>query len=166
MSRRDRPQDTAGEQRVECERLSYDASNRYLRELWSTVGDGRRRGWRIVGVTNLPHLQGGVIRRDGEYRGFLPSPEGEEDPGRHSHRAGGLGRPRPGGGPPANEVESGLGERWLDAFVRIEDPTAAGDVTGRRPHPPEGGLVAFPQGSLAPQARAGSDPRQVAKRLA
>ena len=26
-------------------------------ELWPKVGDGERRGWRIVGVTNLPHLQ-------------------------------------------------------------------------------------------------------------
>ena len=40
------------------------------KELWSKVGDGRRRGWRIVGVADLPHLQGGVIRRDGEYRCF------------------------------------------------------------------------------------------------
>ena len=39
-------------------------------ELWSKVGDGERRGWRIVGVTNLLHLQGGVIRHDGEYRCF------------------------------------------------------------------------------------------------
>ena len=37
-------------------------------ELWPKVGDGESRGWRIVGVTNLPHLQGGVIRHDGEYR--------------------------------------------------------------------------------------------------
>ena len=35
--------------------------------LWSKVGDGESRGWRIVGVTNLPHLQRGVIRHDGEY---------------------------------------------------------------------------------------------------
>ena len=59
----------------------------------------------------------------------------------------------------ANEVVSGLGERWLDALARIEDPTAAGAVTGRRLHPPGGGFVAFPQGYIAPQARAGSDPR-------
>ena len=38
-----------------------------LSELWSKVGDVERRGWRIVGVTNLPHLQGGVIRHEGEY---------------------------------------------------------------------------------------------------
>ena len=42
----------------------------YMPELWSKVGDGERRGWRIVGVTNLPHLQRGVIRHDGEYRCF------------------------------------------------------------------------------------------------
>jgi len=59
----------------------------------------------------------------------------------------------------ANEVVSGLVERSLDAFDRFEDHAAAGDVTRRRLHPPTGGLFAFPQGSLAPQARAGSDPR-------
>ena len=48
----------------------------------------------------------------------------------------------------------------------MEDQTAAGAVAGRRLHPPEGGFVAFPQGSLAPQARVGSDPRQVAEGLA
>ena len=33
----------------------------------------------------------------------------------------------------ANEVESGLGERWLDAFVRIEDqPPGAGSWPSRR----------------------------------
>ncbi|MXW37170.1 MAG: hypothetical protein F4Z65_02730 [Acidobacteria bacterium] len=48
----------------------------------------------------------------------------------------------------ANTVASRLGERHLDAFVRIEaGPPAAG------------GFVAFPQGCLAPQARAGSNPR-------
>ena len=48
----------------------------------------------------------------------------------------------------ANAVASRLGERHLDAFVRIEDgPPAAG------------GFVAFPQGCLAPKARAGSNPR-------
>ena len=47
----------------------------------------------------------------------------------------------------ANTVASRLGERHLDAFVGIEaGPPAAG------------GFVAFPQGCLAPQARAGSDP--------
>ena len=46
----------------------------------------------------------------------------------------------------ANEVESGLGERWLDTFVRIEDHTAAGDVTGRRLHPPGGGFVRIEKG--------------------
>ena len=39
----------------------------------------------------------------------------------------------------AKEVESGLGERWLDAFVRIEHHTAAGDVAGRRLHLPQAG---------------------------
>ena len=66
----------------------------------------------------------------------------------------------------ANKVVSGLEEQWLDALVRIEDQTAAGDITGRRLHPPRGGFVAFPQGYIAPQARAGSDTRQVAKGLA
>ena len=64
----------------------------------------------------------------------------------------------PNVGERANEVVSGLGARWLDAFVRIEDHAAAGGVTGRRLHPPGGGFMAFPQGSIAPQARAGSDP--------
>jgi len=64
----------------------------------------------------------------------------------------------PNVGERANEVVSGLGEPWLDAFDSFEDPAAAGDGTGRRLHPPEGALLAFPQGSLAPQARAGNDP--------
>ena len=55
----------------------------------------------------------------------------------------------PNVGERANEVVSGLSARWLDAFVRIAD---------RRLHPPGGRFVAFPQGSIAPQARAGSDP--------
>ena len=54
--------------------------------------------------------------------------------------------------------QSSVERRLLDAFVRIEDSTAAGAFTGRRLHPPGGGLLAFPQGSVAPQARAGSDP--------
>ena len=58
----------------------------------------------------------------------------------------------------ANEVVSGLGEQWLDALVRIEENAAAGDVAGRRLHPPEGGEVAFPRGYIAPEARAGSNP--------
>ena len=61
--------------------------------------------------------------------------------GRHPRH---TGRPaHRGGGPPG-------AERSLDAFDRIEEPAAAGDVTRRRLHPPEGGLFAFPQGSLAP----------------
>ena len=58
----------------------------------------------------------------------------------------------------ANVVARGGAQQSLDASVRIEDHQPAGDVTRRRLHPPEGGLFAFPQGSLAPQARAGSDP--------
>jgi len=34
-----------------------------------------------------------------------------------------------------------------------------GDLADRRLHPLDGGFVAFPQGSLAPEARAGSDRR-------
>ena len=34
----------------------------------------------------------------------------------------------------------------------------AGDLANRRLHPSAGGFLAFPQGYLAPQARAGSDP--------
>ena len=45
---------------------------------------------------------------------------------------------------------------------RRPEPSPAAAST----RPPEGGFVAFPQGSLAPQARAGSDPRQVADGLA
>jgi len=52
-----------------------------------------------------------------------------------------------------------LSERWFDASARIEDRTAAGAVIGRRLHPLGDGFFAFPQGSLAPQARAGSDRR-------
>ena len=56
-------------------------------------------------------------------------------------------------------MENDLDERWLDAFLRIGDHAAAGDLADRRLHPPDGGFIAFPQGSLAPQARAGSDRR-------
>ncbi|MXW38466.1 MAG: hypothetical protein F4Z65_09395 [Acidobacteria bacterium] len=65
----------------------------------------------------------------------------------------------PNVGERADEVARGGAERSLDASDRIEDHAAAGDVTRRRLLPPTGGLFAFPQGSLAPQARAGSDPR-------
>ncbi len=59
----------------------------------------------------------------------------------------------------ANEALSGLGARRIVALLGIEDHPAAPDLAGRRLHPPEGGFVAFPQGYLAPQARAGSNPR-------
>ena len=58
----------------------------------------------------------------------------------------------------AHQGVSGGGELDLDPFVRVEDHTEARDITGHRRHLPRGGLVAFPQGSIAPQARAGSDP--------
>ncbi len=64
----------------------------------------------------------------------------------------------PNGGERANEAVSGLGEPRIAALVRIEDHPAAEDLAGRRLHPPAGGFCAFPQGSLAPQARAGSNP--------
>ena len=64
----------------------------------------------------------------------------------------------PNVGERANDAVSGLGEPRIAALDRIEDHPAAGDVTGSRLPPPTGGLLAFPQGSLAPQARAGSDP--------
>ena len=62
-------------------------------------------------------------------------------------------------GEQANEALSGLGEPRIAALVRIGDPPAAGNPAGRRLHPPTGGLLAFPQGPLAPQALAASDPR-------
>ena len=103
-------------------------------------------------VTSLPHLQGGVIPRDGEYRGVVPSPEGEEDPGRHSHRAGGT---RP---PAARRKPSGQRgrERPRGAVARCLCPHRGphgGRRRHRQPRPPvRGGLVAFPQGALAPDA--------------
>ncbi|MDE3261566.1 MAG: hypothetical protein OYL41_06200 [Acidobacteriota bacterium] len=57
-----------------------------------------------------------------------------------------------------HEAVSALGVPRIAAPVRIEDLPAAEDLAGRRLHPPAGGLVAFPQGSLAPKARAGNDP--------
>ena len=60
---------------------------------------------------------------------------------------------------PGHKDVSGLGERWLDARVsasritRRPEPSPADSSTRRA-----GGFVAFPQGSFAPQARAGSDP--------
>ena len=65
-----------------------------------------------------------------------------------------------------HEVVSGTGGRWLDPFVRREERAAVGGVAGRRPTPAAGGFGAFPQGSVAPQARAASDPRQVAEGVA
>ncbi len=47
----------------------------------------------------------------------------------------------PNVGERANEAVSALGERWLDALVRIEDHPAAGDVTGLRLHPPKAGCL-------------------------
>ena len=41
----------------------------------------------------------------------------------------------------------------------IEDRVAHGDPAGRRLDPPQAGPEAFPQGSVAPEARAASDPR-------
>ena len=64
----------------------------------------------------------------------------------------------PNVGERANEAVSGLQEARIAALVRIEDHPAAEDLAGRRLHPPEGGFVAFPQGSLAPKARAGTTP--------
>jgi len=64
----------------------------------------------------------------------------------------------PNVGERANAVASGLQEPRIAALVRIEDHPAAEDRPVRRLHPPAGGLVAFPQGSLAPKARAGNDP--------
>ena len=59
----------------------------------------------------------------------------------------------PNAGELANEVVSGLGERWLDAFVRIEDHAAAGDIAGRRLH--------LPQASSKPSRRDQSRRRRV-----
>ncbi len=64
----------------------------------------------------------------------------------------------PNVGERANEAVSGLGKPRIAALVRIEDHPAVEDRPVRRLHPPAGGLAAFPQGSLAPKARAGNDP--------
>ncbi len=77
--------------------------------------------------------------------------------GAHRFRRSGR-RPAPSAGESVPEVASVLDEPWLDASVRIEDHPATGDVARRHLHPPEGGLCAFPQGYLAPKARAGNDP--------
>jgi len=64
----------------------------------------------------------------------------------------------PNVGERAKDAVSGLRDPRIAALVRIEDHPAAEDRPVRRLHPPAGGLVAFPQGSLAPKARAGNDP--------
>ncbi|MDE3262673.1 MAG: hypothetical protein OYL41_11905 [Acidobacteriota bacterium] len=51
---------------------------------------------------------------------------------------------------------SGLRAPWIAALVRIGDHPAAGDLAGRRLHPPAGRFVPFPHGSLPPQAGARS----------
>ena len=58
----------------------------------------------------------------------------------------------PNVGERAKDAVSGLGEPRIAALLRIEEHPAVEDRAGRRLHPPEGGLVAFPQGSLAPQS--------------
>ena len=49
----------ARQKKNELQAARYDSLRleRLEVELWSKVGDGERRGWRIVGVTNLPPLQ-------------------------------------------------------------------------------------------------------------
>ncbi|MCY4627032.1 MAG: hypothetical protein OXE58_05605 [Acidobacteria bacterium] len=47
---------------------------------------------------------------------------------------------------PGHKDVSGLGVRWLDAFVRIEDRPAAGEVTGPRLHPARGRADGLPAG--------------------
>ncbi len=64
----------------------------------------------------------------------------------------------PNVGERAKDAVSGLGKPRIAALVRIEDHPAVEDRPVRRLHPPAGGLAAFPQGSLAPKARAGNDP--------
>ena len=58
----------------------------------------------------------------------------------------------------AKDAVSGLQEPRIAALVHIEDHPPAEDPADRRLHPPVGGLVPFPQGYLAPPARAGTTP--------
>ena len=88
---------------------------------------------RTVAVTRVPRAHQALVRRPEALR--LPT----------------LGER-------ANASVSGRGERRIAALVHIEDHPVDLDLDGRRLHPPDGGFVAFPQGYLAPQARAGSDP--------
>ena len=55
-------------------------------------------------------------------------------------------------------VGHGGRERLPRCFRPQRGPHGGRRITGRRPGPPGDGLLTFPQGSIAPQARAGSDP--------
>ena len=63
----------------------------------------------------------------------------------------------PDAGERAHEAVSGVRELSPD-LPHFEDRAAYGGSAGLRRDPPQAGPQAFPQGSLAPQARAGSDP--------
>ena len=64
----------------------------------------------------------------------------------------------PDTGEPASEAVSAVRELSPDLRAAFEDHAAYGAAAGRRLDPPQAGPEAFPQGFLAPQARAASDP--------
>ena len=69
------------------------------------------------------------------------------------------GSPTPGSG--AHEAASGVRGLPPDlSGAPSEDRAAYGGLANLRVDPPQAGPDAFPQGSLAPQARAGSDPER------
>ena len=64
----------------------------------------------------------------------------------------------PKAGERASETVSVARELSPDLRVPFEDRAAYGAAAGLRRDPPQTGPEAFPQGSIAPEARAGSDP--------
>ena len=64
----------------------------------------------------------------------------------------------PNAGERASEAASGVRELSPGLRAAIEDRAAYDGSAAGHLDPPQAGPEAFPQGSLAPQARAGSDP--------
>ncbi len=64
----------------------------------------------------------------------------------------------PNAGERTSEAARGVRGLSPGLRVRIEDRAAYGGSAGLRLDPPQAGPEAFPQGFIAPEARAGSDP--------
>ena len=122
-----------------------------------------RGGGALGGAPLLNPRSLAPLREQRTNGGAAPGPPHRCAHGSAAHRcglrprpAGGPGRLRPGRGPPAPQ-RRGAGQRGRErprgAVTRCLCPHQ-----GPPPSPARGGQFAFPQGSIARQARAGSDP--------